>query len=315
MSKQDRQGVRTVTDLERKYTFGKRFADIMGVATDAQNKTEDLEDQFNNTLTPEEIFNLLTDNGRMEGLYRGEDGELYINASYIRTGVLEMTKYVFIEPSTKEVTTIRNHLKGIATIPTERTPLYDFDEDGVITEEDARRAEKASNGEISLSYWSNATPSAIYVKLDFFSDTETIKYSAMDMWGNHIENVIGFGSAFFKTERNGCAYREYGEEKEWLNPAMFSGVAYRTAERFEDQVVYKKLIKVEFDGLDSRDVPTGIETYHSIIGVDYTFDDSYTVYSSSPDIRVSCYPGTSDYYNLLVTAYPYGICYVEIKYV
>lgn len=34
--KQDRQGVRTATDLERKYQFDKRFAEILGVALDAQ---------------------------------------------------------------------------------------------------------------------------------------------------------------------------------------------------------------------------------------------------------------------------------------
>lgn len=35
--KQDRQGARTAADLERKYQFGKRFAEVMGVALDAQN--------------------------------------------------------------------------------------------------------------------------------------------------------------------------------------------------------------------------------------------------------------------------------------
>jgi hypothetical protein len=35
--KQDRHGVRTAADLERKYQFNKRFAEIMGIALDAQN--------------------------------------------------------------------------------------------------------------------------------------------------------------------------------------------------------------------------------------------------------------------------------------
>lgn len=37
MSKQDRQGARTPADLERKYNFGKTFAELMGLAMDAQN--------------------------------------------------------------------------------------------------------------------------------------------------------------------------------------------------------------------------------------------------------------------------------------
>ena len=36
-AKQDRQGARTPADLERKYNFGKQFAEILGIATDARN--------------------------------------------------------------------------------------------------------------------------------------------------------------------------------------------------------------------------------------------------------------------------------------
>lgn len=40
-------------------------------------------------MTPDAIFNALTNNGQNQGLYRGEDGELYINASYIVAGILK----------------------------------------------------------------------------------------------------------------------------------------------------------------------------------------------------------------------------------
>lgn len=43
MSKQDRQGVRTASDLEQKYDFNKRFAELMGIATDARDKVEKAE--------------------------------------------------------------------------------------------------------------------------------------------------------------------------------------------------------------------------------------------------------------------------------
>lgn len=58
--KQDRQGARTVQDLERKYQFKRQFSDVMGVAEDAQTsakraqrkidkaiKESDLEEQLN----------------------------------------------------------------------------------------------------------------------------------------------------------------------------------------------------------------------------------------------------------------------------
>ena len=43
MNKQDRQGVRTASDLERKYQFGKRFSEIMGMADDAQKSVAEIE--------------------------------------------------------------------------------------------------------------------------------------------------------------------------------------------------------------------------------------------------------------------------------
>lgn len=41
--KQDRQGVRTAADLERKWQFGKQFAEIMGIALDARNSVSVVE--------------------------------------------------------------------------------------------------------------------------------------------------------------------------------------------------------------------------------------------------------------------------------
>ena len=43
MSKQDRQGARTPADLERRYNFGKTFAQVLGVASDARNEVEAIE--------------------------------------------------------------------------------------------------------------------------------------------------------------------------------------------------------------------------------------------------------------------------------
>ena len=41
-------------------------------------------------LTHEDIFNLLTNNGEWQGIYRGSDGKLYINFTYGRGGVLNL---------------------------------------------------------------------------------------------------------------------------------------------------------------------------------------------------------------------------------
>lgn len=44
--KQDRQGVRTAADLERKYQFGKQFAEIMGIALDARDSVSVVESEL-----------------------------------------------------------------------------------------------------------------------------------------------------------------------------------------------------------------------------------------------------------------------------
>ena len=74
-------------------------------------------------LTHEDIFNLLTNNGAWQGIYRGSDGKLYINFSYGRGGILnlggkadtygdgELHVYNYFD---KEVVTIDN--KGIIVL-------------------------------------------------------------------------------------------------------------------------------------------------------------------------------------------------------
>lgn len=84
MAKQDRQGVRKPSDLERKYNFEKRFDDAMEAAADAKKTAQDVD----KNLDADEVFNRLTDGGKQQGVYRGEDGNIYINASYIKTGII-----------------------------------------------------------------------------------------------------------------------------------------------------------------------------------------------------------------------------------
>ena len=108
MSKQDRQGARTITDLERKYNIRKNFNKFMGAAEDAMDSAENargaaedarkvaekaketadkLTESFEG-LDQDIIFNLLTNNGEQKGIYR-HNRQLYINASYLATGIIK----------------------------------------------------------------------------------------------------------------------------------------------------------------------------------------------------------------------------------
>lgn len=96
--KQDRQGARTIPDLERKLNLGQRFSEVMGVANDARTsadtakdaakRAEDAVSKLDTNLSSEELFNRLTDNGKEQGIYR-EDGLIYINASYLKAGIIK----------------------------------------------------------------------------------------------------------------------------------------------------------------------------------------------------------------------------------
>ena len=87
MSKQDRQGVRTAADLERKYNWGQTFAEVYGLVADAQKAAADALLAVEG-LDSEAIFNRLTDYGRIQGIYRDGDDNIYVNASYIKSGKL-----------------------------------------------------------------------------------------------------------------------------------------------------------------------------------------------------------------------------------
>lgn len=84
MSRQDRQGVRLPSEVERKWNFKKRFDDAMDAAAEASNEVK----QLSENLDQREIFNRLTNHGKAQGIYLDEEGNLYINASYLATGIL-----------------------------------------------------------------------------------------------------------------------------------------------------------------------------------------------------------------------------------
>lgn len=86
MSKQDRQGIRHASEVEQRYGLNKRMSEVMGVANDARDLAKETSNAFKG-LSQDEIFKRLTNNGEWQGLYKA-NGEVYINASYIKTGEL-----------------------------------------------------------------------------------------------------------------------------------------------------------------------------------------------------------------------------------
>ncbi len=84
MRKHDRQGARTPAQLERRYDFEKRFDNALDAASDANRSVDNLDSR----LDQDEILNRLTRNGKAQGLFRDDEGNLYVNASYLAAGIL-----------------------------------------------------------------------------------------------------------------------------------------------------------------------------------------------------------------------------------
>ena len=116
LKKQDAASPRTATDLQRRYNFDKNFSEILGIANDANEAAKEASEAIKG-LDQEKIFNLLTNNGESQGVYRDGDGNIYINASYIVSGILRsLDKNTYFDLDNGEIVTINPNNGAITTL-------------------------------------------------------------------------------------------------------------------------------------------------------------------------------------------------------
>ena len=128
MSKQDGSSPRTAVDLERKYNFGKSFAEVYGLVSDAQKAAQEAQNAFDG-LNQAQIFNLLTNYGKAQGIYRDDNGDVYVNASYIKSGKLA-AEYIDATDLQVNAANITGTLK-VGQMPTGIAMLDDIPKDYV----------------------------------------------------------------------------------------------------------------------------------------------------------------------------------------
>lgn len=202
-AKMDLHGARTATDIERKYNFGKSFAEVMGIATDAQSLAQKAVELGSN-LTQEEVFNILTNNGQAQGIFRGDDGEVYINADYIvslasmfaqdivMTGTLSCETECYLPPDDEVIETISAHIESGGTIiPAELMDLYDFDGDCEITDEDIKWARLFQRGQFAIEQWHNAVATPVRMTISLRYPEKAIHFTGTNMWGREVEGYWG----------------------------------------------------------------------------------------------------------------------------
>ena len=233
-AKMDGVYTRTPQQLEQKLDLGKRFAEIMGIATDARDTAEEAKDvakTLDDNLTAEEIYNRLTNNGESQGLYRDKDGNLFVNGAYIYAleelfaKNVTITAEVFLEPEQEEIEKIQKHLLGTDIIPIYDFPLYDFNNDGNITLSDLGKAQRAYMGVESLSTWSGAIKSQVTLTLDMSNPDKFIRVQGTNMWGRTIDRYIGVNGTNIRNLDIADFVVESGTEGIWTYEKWHSGVA------------------------------------------------------------------------------------------
>lgn len=167
ISKQDRTAARTVTDLERKYSFAKSFAEVAGFAQEARRVAEE----------------------------SAEEAKTYVNEVFTKnillTGKFTNSVEAYMLPDDEEIATMTNHYAGIDTIPAERIPLYDFNGDGIVSLQDIQMVDKYREGLEDFANWSGAVKSVVTMTIDLSDPTRAIRFVGTNMWGRAVESYVG----------------------------------------------------------------------------------------------------------------------------
>jgi hypothetical protein len=132
MSKQDRQGVRTAADLERKYNFDKRFAELLGMATDARESVDSLASELRNEIT-NQATSITRDTEQivmaaLSDYERTSDAEAFRQTLESELKVMADRISMNFESSTEQITTVNGELQ---TVIEELEKHFDFSVNGL----------------------------------------------------------------------------------------------------------------------------------------------------------------------------------------
>lgn len=197
MSKQDRVAPRTAEDVERRLNFGKTFAEFAGLVNEAKEAAANAEaeakaaNEAMKNLSQDEIFNLLTNNGQAQGIYReGED--IYVNASYIKGGKIITVGQTYLRPTYEDCVYMLRSVVFPDKYPAE--DFYDLNGDGIFDVNDVRLATDVFYGLRDISECVSREKSTVTVTIEPENLLETVKISGVNMWGSEVVVSLGANS-------------------------------------------------------------------------------------------------------------------------
>lgn len=132
MSKQDRQGVRTATDLEQKYQFGKKFAELMGIALDARESVDSLASTLRSEMM-ENVTSITRDTEQiilsaLENYALTEDMESLEQTLKSELSIMAERITMSFESATQQITEVDGELQ---TMSEELQKYFEFSVDGL----------------------------------------------------------------------------------------------------------------------------------------------------------------------------------------
>ena len=153
--------------------------------------------------TQMDIFNKLTDNGAIQGIY-AEDGKWYINAELAQiinlftqnifmSGMFIGSGQAFLEPGFPELEELKRIIMGSSY---GSLADWDFNDDGKINLLDYQLCYEAVVGSSSLSGWSGARESEVTVSINPSDPQSAISISGRNVWGRNVQISLGANSVF-----------------------------------------------------------------------------------------------------------------------
>lgn len=252
--KQDRQGARTVSDLQRRYNS--KFSEVMGLSQEALNSAMEVERQLEDVWAKD-----ITMTGSFTSTGEGYLPTTWDDATKILNAVLFPDVYMPEDPT-----------------------LYDLNKDGFLTEDDAFLALAVANGERSMESLPGAVLRPVTITIDMSDPVKAVKITGTNQFGTVVETSVGVDPASCSfaakayidrllriDEETGSIWRECDGATEWLNPPMVVDQEYRTYERWNGSPVYRKLIRYVFDDVHTsvkNAVPHGITNLDKILKVE-----------------------------------------------
>ena len=211
--KQDLAGARTAADIERRYNFSKRFSEVMGIASGAQQSADEAKKaasaatgKLDESLTPQEIFNRLTNNGEAQGIYR-ENGQIYFNGRYILTRSFTSKGKCILEPGEEDAVYALLHTMFGDTypIPEDYIKYFDLDGDGEVSQDDVMLLLECACGKRTIKDYPFAKESEVEVIIDPTNLEKAIKITSKNMWGRDVELYFGVNGTNICTHRGDLA--------------------------------------------------------------------------------------------------------------